>query len=147
MTVMPLRPEDRAAWEVLARGYKEFYETRTNAAQYEAAWQALMRGESVHGLGAHVDGRLLGIAHYLFHPGVWAESNCYLADLFIARDARGHGLGRALIGAAAVEARARGAVRYYWHTHEDNAVARALYDKVARHAGFIRYDFPIASPA
>ena len=36
------------------------------------------------------------------------------------------------------------ASRYYWQTKQDNARARALYDKVARFAGFIRYDYPMA---
>ena len=50
----------------------------------------------------------------------------------------------ALIEAVADEARRRGAARYYWTTQDHNTVARALYDRVARHAGFIRYDYPIA---
>ena len=141
--VRPLRPADRREWEVLARGYKDFYLTRTSDAGIETAWQALLRGDSVQGLGAFVDGRLAGIAHYLFHPGVWADAHCYLADLFTAPAARGQGVARALIDAVAAEARGRGAERYYWHTHEDNAVARALYDQVARHAGFVRYDFAL----
>jgi len=40
-------------------------------------------------------------------------------------------------------ARERGATRYYWHTQEDNARARVLYDKVARFNGFIRYVYPL----
>ena len=143
LDVRPLRPDDRTEWEVLARGYKDFYLTRTSDARFETTWQALLHGDSVHGLGAFVDGRLAGIAHYLFHPGVWADRHCYLADLFTAPAARGQGVARALIDAVAAEARGRGAERYYWHTHEGNAVARALYDQVARHAGFIRYDFPL----
>ena len=141
MNVRPLGAQDRAAWEVLARGYKEFYATRTSDAQFETAWLALLRGDAVHGLGAFLGDRLVGIAHYLFHVGVWADTNCYLADLFTAPEARGHGAARALIEAVAAEAADRGAARYYWHTHEGNAVARVLYERVAKHAGFIRYDF------
>jgi hypothetical protein len=43
----------------------------------------------------------------------------------------------------AAQARLRGAARFYWLTQDHNTVARALYDKVARHAGFIRYDFAL----
>ena len=147
MNVMRLRPEDRAAWELLARGYKDFYATRTSDAQFAAAWHTLLGGDGVLGLGAFVDGRLLGIAHCLFHTSVWADPSCYLQDLFTVPAARGQGVARALIEAAAAEAQARGAARYYWHTHEGNTVARALYDKVARHTGFIRYDFLLARPS
>jgi GNAT superfamily N-acetyltransferase len=141
MTVHPLRAEDRLSWQVLARGYKAFYATPTTDAEYDTAWARLVAEDGVHGLGAFVNGRLVGIAHYLFHTAVWARSNCYLQDLFTLASARGQGVARALIEAVAVEARARGAARYYWTTRDHNATARALYDKVAWHAGFIRYDY------
>ena len=35
------------------------------------------------------------------------------------------------------------ASRLYWHTQDDNARARLLYDKVARFSGFIRYEYPL----
>ncbi len=143
MKIIPLRPEDRPRWEVLARGYKAFYDTPTSDAEYAAAWQRLLAGDRVHGLGGFIDDQLVGIAHYLFHSSVWAESNCYLQDLFTLPSARDRGVGGALIEAVAEQARGRGAARYYWLTQEHNATARALYDKVASHAGFIRYDFQV----
>jgi GNAT superfamily N-acetyltransferase len=146
VTVNALRPEDRAAWEVLARGYKEFYATPTADAEYSSAWQRLLSRDGVHGLGGFIDGELVGIAHYLFHTSVWARSNCYLQDLFTSPAARGRGVARALIEAVAAQARLDGASRFYWLTQEHNAVARALYDKVASHRGFIRYDFPLPEP-
>ena len=51
----------------------------------------------------------------------------------------GRGVGRALIEALYARARAAGAQRVYWHTHETNARARALYDRVAEHGGFLLY--------
>ena len=143
MNVTFLKAEDRAAWEILARGYKEFYKTPTADAEYDAAWKRLMAQDGVHGLAAHADGKLVGIAHYLFHASAWAGSVCYLQDLFTAREARGMGVGRALIEAVAAQARGRGAAKYYWLTQDNNAVARALYDKVAKYVGFIRYDYAL----
>ena len=61
---------------------------------------------------------------------------CYLQDLFVAPEARGHGLGRALIEAVYREAKAAGASRVHWLTHETNATARALYDTLADRPGF-----------
>lgn len=146
MRIKPLKPADRAAWEMLARGYKEFYKTPATDAEYETAWRRLMAQDRVHGLAAFVDKELVGIAHYLFQTSVWAESVCYLQDLFTARAARGKGVGRALIEAVAREAKARNCARYYWLTQDTNATARALYDKVAKHAGFIRYDYALVPP-
>jgi len=141
--IVPLAAADRAEWEVLARGYKAFYRTEIPDEDYERAWQALRANERVHGLGARLDGTLVGIAHYLLHAQIWSPDCCYLQDLFTAEDARGRGVATALIEAVAGEARTRGATRFYWLTKEDNRTARALYDRVARWKGFLRYDYEL----
>lgn len=141
--IAPLAPGDRKAWDALARGYKAFYNDPLPDEDYERTWTLLMAGDSVHGLGAQLDGRLVGIAHYLFHPHAWRGEVCYLQDLFTAPDVRGKGVARALIDAVADAARTRGASAFYWLTKEDNKTARVLYDKVARFKGFLRYDYPL----
>jgi GNAT superfamily N-acetyltransferase len=143
IAVAPLRAEDRAAWEPLARGYKAFYRTELPDARYDETWRQLVAGDRVHGLAAWLDGRMVGIVHYLFHPQTWSADACYLQDLFTAEEARGRGVATALIEAVAEQARARGAAKYYWMTKEDNRTARALYDRIARFKGFVRYDYPI----
>lgn len=139
--IAPLAAAERAEWEALARGYKAFYQTETPAARYEETWRHLMAGERVHGLAARLDGRMVGIAHYLFHAQTWSADCCYLQDLFTAEDARGKGVAKALIDAVAEAARLRGALKYYWLTKEDNLPARALYDRIAAFKGFLRYDY------
>ena len=62
-----------------------------------------------------------------------------LQDLFVAEEARKIGLGRALIEAVYKAAHDAGASRVYWLTHESNATARMLYDKLATWPGFIIY--------
>ena len=143
IAIAPLRPEDRAAWEALARGYKAFYETEHDDEVYSGTWRRLLAGDRIHGFGAHLDGRLVGIAHFLFHAQTWSTDACYLQDLFTTPDVRGRGVARALIDAVAQAARSRGASKYYWQTRDSNQAARALYDRIARHKGFIRYDYPL----
>jgi GNAT superfamily N-acetyltransferase len=141
--ISALMSNDRKAWEALARGYKTFYNTPTTDAEFDRAWQRLLQQDGVFGLGLKQDGVLVGIAHYLFHTSTWASTACYLQDLFTAEQARGQGVARALIEAVAVEAKARGAARYYWLTQDNNATARGLYDQVAKNNGFIRYDYDL----
>lgn len=141
--IAPLAPADRAEWEMLARGYKRFYQTEIPDEDYERTWQALLAGGRVHGLGARLDGKLAGIAHYLFHAQTWSPDCCYLQDLFTAQEARGRGVATLLIEAVAEEARRCGATKFYWQTREDNRTARALYDRIARWKGFLRYDYPL----
>jgi GNAT superfamily N-acetyltransferase len=141
--VAPLAPADHTRWLELARGYKAFYKTTVSDEQYTRAWQRLLGNDRVWGLGAHCDGRLVGIAHFLFHTGTWNHEVCYLQDLFVDPAVRGRGVARALIEAVAKAARERGAERLYWLTQTHNTAARALYDKVAKYNDFIRYDHPL----
>jgi GNAT superfamily N-acetyltransferase len=139
ITVGRLRPEDRAAWEALFTGYNAFYERTWPAERYEQAWQEFRRDERIHALGARLDGRLVGIAHFLVHPSTTSDDLCYLQDLFTDPAARGRGAAGSLIAAVGDWARERGCGRVYWHTQEHNETARRLYDRVAEHRGFILY--------
>ena len=140
--ITPLREDDRRAWQPLAVGYNAFYERVLPDAAYDRTWRRLMKGEAMRRLAARLDGRLVGIAHYTFQTSIWFDDACYLADLFVDETVRGQGAARALIEAVAAAARSRGCQRCYWQTKQDNTRARAL-DKVARFAGFIRYDYPM----
>ena len=73
-------------------------------------------------------------------PAGREANNCYLQDLFADPRSRGNGVGAALIEAVRQEAARRGVTNVYWMTHETNATARKLYDRVARRTGFIEYD-------
>jgi GNAT superfamily N-acetyltransferase len=99
----------------------------------EATFARLVDGDdpALVGLVAERDGRLAGLAHLVFHPSTWSTAGyCYLEDLFVAREARGGGVGEALFAAVYAEADHAGAERVYWHTQEYNAPARSLYDQV-----------------
>jgi len=63
--------------------------------------------------------------------------------MFVDPEARGGGYGAALIAHVAAEAKAAGSTRLYWLTHETNATARRLYDRVAQRSGFIQYRVPL----
>jgi GNAT superfamily N-acetyltransferase len=138
--ISPLRPSERSAWEVLWLAYQRFYEVDLPAEVTEATWQRLQRGR-IHGLAARDAGdRLVGIVHYLYHEDTWSINlACYLQDLYVVESLRGSGCGRRLIEAVNNAARALGANSPYWLTHETNAVARRLYDRLARHQGFLQY--------
>jgi GNAT superfamily N-acetyltransferase len=139
--IRPIGEDERAEWAPLWDGYLAFYKATLTRDVTDLAWSRFHDpDEPVFALGGYVDGRLAGFAHYLFHRSTWAPKRyCYLEDLFVAEDARGHGLGRALIEMVYAKAEAAGASRVYWLTQSSNTQARALYDQVADNLGFIQY--------
>jgi GNAT superfamily N-acetyltransferase len=139
--IRPFRPEDREAWEPLWQGYLTFYKASVPAEVTDTTWRRLNDpAEPVHGLAAVLDGRVVGIVHYIFHRSTWTTGDyCYLQDLFTSEAARGKGVGRALIETVYERAQAHGASRVYWLTHETNTDAQVLYEKVAARSGFIQY--------
>jgi ribosomal protein S18 acetylase RimI-like enzyme len=72
-----------------------------------------------------------GLAVLRFREAIWADAlECYLAELYVVPDRRGHGLGRALMEAAIETARAEGATTIDLGTSEDDVAARALYESL-----------------
>ena len=145
VSIRPVTRGDYDQWLPLWEGYNAFYE-RTGPTALAPQITAMTWGrffdayEPVHGLVAESDGRLIGLAHYLFHRSTTAiEPLCYLQDLFTSQAARGKGVGRALIDAVYDRARLAGSPRVYWQTQETNHTAMLLYDKVAERSGFVVY--------
>jgi GNAT superfamily N-acetyltransferase len=145
LTIRPISRRDRGEWLELWDGYNGFYgrsgATALAAEITEMTWARFFDAyEPVHALVAESAGRLVGLAHYLFHRSTTAIGpNCYLQDLFTSEAARGAGVGRALIEAVYEQARLAGSPRVYWQTHETNQTAMRLYDQVGERSGFLVY--------
>jgi GNAT superfamily N-acetyltransferase len=143
--IRAVRQGNFAEWKSLWDGYNAFYgrkeETALSDAITNVTWSRFFDGyEPVHALVAEHSGKLLGLAHFLFHRSTIAIGpTCYLQDLFTIEAARGKGVGRALIEEVYRRAEDAGSSRIYWQTHETNATAMKLYDKVAEKSGFIVY--------
>lgn len=132
---------DEAAWRGLWAGYLAFYGVDLPAGVTDATWARALDPASRLGLRLAVrGGRLLGFAAHHWHLTTWALGpDGYLEDLYVAPEARGQGVGRALIEDLIALGRARGWARLYWLTDQTNAQARALYNRIAADDGHIRY--------
>ncbi|MRX50520.1 GNAT family N-acetyltransferase [Paracoccus sp. S-4012] len=142
--IRPVEAGDRQQWQVLYDGYQLYYERPDQPqAFFDQAFARLLSGDprDFHGLVAEEDSRLLGLTHYVFHPNLWRpEGVCYLQDLYTIPEARGRGVGRALIEAVYAAADAAAVPAVYWLTQEFNYAGRMLYDRVAVKSPFIRYN-------
>ncbi|MEP6938644.1 MAG: GNAT family N-acetyltransferase [Rudaea sp.] len=136
---------DFAAWKPLWDGYNAFYgrsgPTALPGEITATTWSRFLDPhEPMHALLAERSGRLLGIAHYIFHRStIHVRPTCYLQDLFTSADARGQRVGRTLIETVYARAAQAGSARVYWLTHESNANAMHLYDRIAEKSGFLVY--------
>ena len=145
LTIRPVVQEDFHRWLPLWDGYNAFYgrsgPTALAAEITRSTWSRFFDVyEPMHALVAESAGELLGLVHYLYHRStIQIAPTCYLQDLYTVEQARGRGVGRALIEAVYARAAADGSPRVYWQTHQTNATAMRLYDQVAEKSGFLVY--------
>jgi GNAT superfamily N-acetyltransferase len=145
LIIRPIKKEDYDQWQPLWNGYNKFYgrsgETALPEEITQTTWSRFFDAdEPVYALVAEIDGKLVGLTHYLYHRSTTAIGPiCYLQDLFTDETLRGKGVARALINAVYEQAKLAGSPRVYWQTHETNHTAMLLYNKVAERSGFIVY--------
>jgi len=133
--------KDFDIWFPLWKSYQRFYGVDIPESVTLETWaRFLAPDEPMHAALAMAGEQAMGLVHSVYQRSTWTTNgDCYLQDLFVADDARGGGIGRALIEHVYAEARRRGAARVHWLTHESNHKARQLYDRVAVRSGFIQY--------
>jgi GNAT superfamily N-acetyltransferase len=139
--IIPLRPDDHAAWLPLWRGYQSFYDVDIPPDVSAVTWERLLDpAEPMAGALAWSGSAAVGLVHHIRHRSCWTVGDyCYLQDLFVATDVRGSGIGRKLIEHVHAVAERDGCSRIYWLTHETNTTAMRLYDSVAQRSGFVQY--------
>lgn len=143
LIVRPLRASDKQDWARLWEAYLAFYETSRPEEVYDAYFDRLLGDDpqDYSCLIAEIDGKAVGLAHYLFHRHGWSiENTCYLQDLYAEPQMRGQGVGRALIEAVYAAADRAGVPSVYWLTQDFNTTARKLYDRIGVKTPFIKYN-------
>ena len=139
--IRPVTAADHSQWLTLWQGYLRFYETELAQEVSDMTWQRMLDpAEPTHAALAWQDGRAIGMVNFIYHRSNWSIANsCYLQDLFVAEEARGLGVGRKLIEHVYATAAADGCVKVHWLTHETNATAIQLYERIAERPGFIQF--------
>jgi len=100
----------------------------TEATLDEALFGAHPAAEAVI---AEQDGQPLGFALFFHNFSTWTgRRGLYLEDLYVTPDARGRGIGGALLRHLAGIAVARGCARFEWSVLDWNAEAIAVYRRI-----------------
>ncbi|MCB2079361.1 MAG: GNAT family N-acetyltransferase [Novosphingobium sp.] len=130
LSIRPAGPPDLSLVAELIRALAE-YEKLSHEVRFRAADLARhLFGERpvAEALIGEIDGTPQGFALFFTtfstfegRPGIWLE------DLFVRPDARGHGLGKALISAVGEIAVERGCARFEWSVLDWNAPSIAFY--------------------
>lgn len=142
ISIRPLEKGDESEWRRLRTAYLEFYESSVPEPVYEGTFTRLTdpTNESQHAALALLDGKPVGLVHYIVHPHNWRlDDVVYLQDLYADPEVRGSGVGRALIEHVYAFADANNTPSVYWLTQDFNQTARQLYDRVATLTPFVKY--------
>jgi len=134
-------PSDEPTWRELWKAYCEFYQAKVSDEVTNRTWKRILDPDSqVMCIVAEVDGQVYGFANCVVHENTWeTQAVCYLEDLYVRPEARGKGIGGALLEWLRNAMRAEGWARLYWVTRSDNAQARRLYDRFTSADDFVRY--------
>jgi GNAT superfamily N-acetyltransferase len=148
--IEPITAEQFETLLPMIADYQRFYEVEEIDEERNRAFFARFIDPSEDGtLIAAWDGdRLLGYAClYWHHSSLAAAETVLMNDLYVDAAARGRGVGRALIEAAAEIARSRGAHALEWSTAPDNHTAQRLYDSTgAGRSEWVEYELPVDRP-
>jgi ribosomal protein S18 acetylase RimI-like enzyme len=71
------------------------------------------------------------------------DRGLFIDDLYVTEDARGKGIGHALIDAARKRAEDRHLGVVQWITAHDNDLAKSVYDSVAERTSWVTYEIDL----
>lgn len=142
LVVRQLAGADESAWRPLFAAYGRFYETEFSDEVLASTWTRLMTpGSGIEGLAAELDGEVVGIAHYRWHPDTFSTgTDWYLDDLYVSEHARGQGVATQIIEHLVELQRSVGPGTLRWITAADNERAQRVYDRIATRTTWVTYE-------
>ena len=133
MTIAVVREDDIPDLLPLMRAYSEFYGAPPDDERLLGVARMLIEQphEGVQFIARDEDGEALGFATvYMTWETLDAGRLAVMNDLFVARQARGRGVGAALIEECRRFAAERRAGKLAWQTAPNNEIAHRLYESV-----------------
>lgn len=147
LRIEPISGQQYEALVPMIASYQGFYEAEDIREERNREFFRRFVSPSEDGMlvGAWRGDRLVGYACLYWHfSSTRAVETVLMNDLYVEAEARGEGIGRALIEAAVEVARERSSPILEWSTAPDNATAQRLYDSTgAERSTWIEYELPV----
>jgi ribosomal protein S18 acetylase RimI-like enzyme len=128
--------DDAEAIGALAQQFAEYLHGLGDSTDFRLNAETYLRdgfgaNPAFSGLAAELDGRVLGYLLYYFgYDSDHAERLMFVCDLYVHDSARRHGVGRALMQAAANICRDAGGSGLFWAVYHANKLAMDFYEKL-----------------
>ena len=132
--IRDIRHNDKEQWEVLYKGYADFYKVVMNAKILKTVWEWIHdKNHEVSGLAYEKDNKIIGIAHYRKMPSpLRGKYIGFLDDLYVDPKYRRNGIGEKMIKELNVISRKHNWDLVRWITRNDNNSAKSLYQKLSK---------------
>jgi len=133
--IRPARASDAHAIGILARQFADYLRKLGDTTEFRLTAEAYLRDgfgamPAFAGLVAEEDSV---IGYLLYHFGYNSDAatrNFHVVDLYVDRNARKRGVGKALMARAATIARDGGAEEMIWSVYTGNTAASGFYEKL-----------------
>jgi len=129
-------PDEAATVAALLAGFRDHlgYDFPSDDSLLRSVERIIVRDDAEYVLGG--DAGPHGVAQVRYRWSVWWEAeDCWLEDLYVRSEARGSGLGRALVEAVIDRATERGCRRVELDVNSENPAALALYRSLGFETG------------
>ena len=140
--IREIKLSDKEEWEVLYRGYADFYKVEMKDEILKTVWSWLQdRNHDVKGIVYEHENKVVGLAHYRSMPRpLRGKYIGFLDDIYVEPKYRGKKIGEKLIHELKEISKKNNWDLVRWVTHNDNIRAKSLYDRIAKKTTWELYE-------
>ena len=140
--IREIRLDDKKQWEILYRGYADFYKVEMNDEILATVWKWLFdQNHEVSGLVYEENSKVIALAHYRKMPSpLRGKYIGFLDDLFVEPKHRRNGVGEKIIKELNTISMRNNWNLVRWITRDDNTTAKSLYEKLSKKTNWEVYE-------
>ena len=140
--IREIKLSDKEEWEVLYKGYANFYKVEMNDEILKTVWSWLHdKNHDMKGMVYKHENKVAGFAHYRRMPRpLRGKYVGFLDDIYVDPKYRGKKIGEKLIHELKEISKKNNWDLVRWVTHNDNIRAKSLYDRIAKKTTWDLYE-------